>query len=137
MSVKIKGSFKTRDGDVNGLNHIESELRAEPLGQRLVIGVITVARQGQNYEKGERETTVKFELIEPLLGEAADEGKKLLDLAHAARTGRPEAPQGTLPFDHADLHRIEQDGDDISPDDEQDPTAGPWPGDPGFSHREP
>lgn len=116
MSVKIKGTFKKNEGINNGLNSIESSLRKEPLTERFVIGVIQTARDGNDYEKGEKNTVIKFVNIEPLEGEAAIDAAKLFKLAYNARTGKAE-PQGQLPFGEAA---------------EQDPTAEPWPGDPEF-----
>ncbi len=120
MSVKIKGTFKKADGVNNGLNAIEDELRERPYEQRHVVGVLLTARYGEDCEKNELTTTVKFLNLEAAVDpDDVATFKDMLDRLFTGRTGGQTQPSL---FDSGNVDGL-------------DPTAGPWPDDTSSDNR--
>lgn len=114
-AVKISGTFKKDGRPDNGLESVSEILVKDEMQRHVVVGIVEVARVSK--ERGEEPIpTVKFVAIEPLHGDAEEQGRQMLDHARKLRgLGQVEL---TL-FDAGTA------GD--GPD--RDPTAGPWPGD--------
>ncbi len=105
MTVNISAAFTKEERIYNGLLAIEKELVTDPLTDHVIVAVIETKSITEDIENGGVKTpTVRLARVEALDGDAAATVRELLDAAYRARTGKPEAPQGQLPFagDQAD-----------------------------------
>lgn len=125
-AVNIAGTFKKDERENNGLEEIAKDLIENPLTQHVVVAIVETRRIVHNVaDGGTRTPTVRFTQIEPLDGSDAEQARAMLDAAYRRRTGRPDGPV-------VSLLDVERDVDPSTMADapaENDPAAGPWPGD--------
>jgi hypothetical protein len=109
--INISGQVPAEQN--NGLVELESVLLAERTPEPIV-AVVVIDRHGLKFvdDKQEWSSTVKLKHIEPLSGDAAETGRKLLESAFQVRTG-----ETTL-----DVFATQDDAPDFDPDDD-DPVA--------------
>lgn len=123
-TVNISGTFSKDTREYNGLSRVHDQLVKDGLTRRVVVGVIETKFTKRDIAAGGVETpTVRFIAIEALDGQAAEAARDLLDAQYRERTGR----QGSAV--DADLISEAAEAGLIEDPPEQDPTAGPWPGD--------
>lgn len=118
-AVNMSGSFKKDQREYNGLEAIAEVLVGEPLTRHVVVGIVETIRTTRNIADGGSETaTVRFVHIEAIGGADEEQARAMLAKAFKDRTGRTDEVQPTL-FDGV-------------PAAQNDPAAGPWPGDPDY-----
>lgn len=114
-AVKISGTFRKDGRPDNGLESVSEVLVKDEMQRHVVVGIVEVARVSK--ERGEEPIpTVKFVAIEPLHGDAEDQGRQMLDQARKLRG----------------LGQVELTLFDAGDSTDRDPGAGPWPGDADF-----
>lgn len=106
--VNISGTFKKDSRPDNGLESIAPDLIHNELRRHVVVGVVEL-HMVKKAPGEEPIPTVRFVAIEPLEGDAADQGRQMLNQARNAR-GRAVVPEGLF--------------DMPSDDDEPTPAAG-------------
>lgn len=113
-TVTLRGTFSKDERPSNGLEQIADDLLKDQFGTHYVVGVVQFA--GSNRPgPGEHEVpAVKFLGIEPLVGEAAESAKKILDDARKTRgLGRMEE---SIPTQDAPLFDFDGDGKPVVPE---------------------
>lgn len=90
--VNISGTFKKDSRPDNGLESIAEDLIANELKRHVVVGVVEL-HMVKKAPGEEPIPTVRFVGIEPLEGDAADQGRQMLNQARTAR-GRAVVPEG-------------------------------------------
>lgn len=125
--VRIKGTFKKSDNELNGLTAISEELGDKPLEKFVVVG--TVERHKREEQDGTTTVTARFVQIEPLDGEAADTARALMATAYTTRTGGRSGEQPDLFSEAHDVSPARVPPPDVAEPDGEDR---PWPGDVDF-----
>jgi hypothetical protein len=94
VPVNIAATFKKAERPMNGLEAIVDKLVDERLMHAEYVVVATVRPKFAKIdaEDGSRTPTVKFDHIEVLEDDAADDARKLLAERYEERTGRGEQP---------------------------------------------
>lgn len=122
MTVTISGQVPGEQQ--NGLIDIEDELLHERTPDPIT-AVVVIERASLKYNdvKQEWSSTIRFRHIEPLDGELADAGRKLLEQAYEKRTGDAALPleldlSGAVDEPTLDLDTPLADDDNV--------TEGPW-----------
>lgn len=114
-AVKISGTFKKDTRPNNGLESIAEDLVNDELARHVIVGIVELHHLDK--DPGEAPVpTIKFIAIEPLHGDAEDQGRQMLDQARKARG-----------LGQVDLTLFDE--SPAAAGEERDPTAGPWPGD--------
>lgn len=100
-AVNISGTFRKDEKPYNGLAAIAKELtdRDKRLERYVVVAIIRPHAGRWLADDGTETPTIRFDQIEVLDGEAANQARELMNEAYRARTGRGEDPQDPLPFD--------------------------------------
>jgi hypothetical protein len=123
--VNISGTFKKDSRPDNGLEAIAEDLINNELQRHVVVGVVEL-HMVKKAPGEEPIPTVRFVAIEPLEGDASDQGRQMLNQARNAR-GRAVVPDGLfdMPTDDdtppaaaaADQPQLPLDSDDQADDD--------------------
>lgn len=114
-AVNISGTFKKDTRPSNGLESIAQDLVKDELARHVVVGVVEL----HMVKKAPGEApipTVRFVAIEPLHGDAEDQGRQMLNQARNAR-GLTIVPEG--------LFDMPTDGDGDDQDDDAPGTDRP------------
>lgn len=90
--VNISGTFKKDSRPDNGLESIAEDLIHNELRRHVVVGVVEL-HMVKKAPGEEPIPTVRFVAIEPLEGDAADQGRQMLNQARGGR-GRAVVPEG-------------------------------------------
>lgn len=124
-AVNVQSAFKKDERENNGLESIGKELIENPMTRHVIVAVVETTRIVTDIAAGGTRTpTVRLVQVEPLDGSDAEQGRAMLDAAFRKRTGREDNPAASL-FDPvpADASTM------ADAPAENDPAAGPWPGD--------
>lgn len=106
-AVNISGTFKKDTRPSNGLESIAEDLVRDELARHVVIGIVELHKVTKEPGEAPR-PTVHFVAIEPLRGDAEDQGRQMLNQARNAR-GLTIVPEGLF---------------DMPTDDDATPAAG-------------
>lgn len=83
-AVKIKGTFSKDEREGNGLEDISHDIVKQEFGRWVVVGIVEQHKVIK--EPGEAPVpTIRFLAIEPLTGDAEDQGRQMLDQARKQR----------------------------------------------------
>lgn len=91
QAVNISGTFKKDTRPDNGLEAIAEQLVKDELAHHVVIGIVELHKVVKEPGEAPR-PTVRFVAIEPLEGDAADQGRQMLNQARTGR-GRQVVPE--------------------------------------------
>lgn len=110
-AVNISGTFKKDSRPNNGLESIAEALVRDELARHVVVGIVELHKVTKEPGEAPR-PTIHFVAIEPLTGDAEDQGRQMLNQARNAR-GMSLFPEGL--FDMPADVRTAYDGDEDDP----------------------